>query len=98
MSDVPRLLSSNSIERTDKVSICDCVRWLFQLPQIFSMTRDRSRRVEYDFRTVQTQCSCAFRKMSVITNIDAHICISGLKNRIAKIAWLEIKLFPETRM
>src|SRR6185295_8090856 len=59
---------------------------------------DRRGRVENYLRTVKTQSPCAFRKMAVVANVDADSRKRGIKNRIAKIARTEIKLFPESRV
>src|SRR5215208_4424771 len=51
--------------------------------------------MENNFSAVQTERSCALRKMPVVTNVDANTLKRGVETRITEIAGPEIKLLPE---
>src|SRR5262249_55008476 len=73
LTDVPWVFTSNAIDRSDKVTISDGMRGLFEFPKILAQARHSSRRIEYDFRSVQTQSPCAFREVTIVANVNADV-------------------------
>src|SRR4030095_16516362 len=95
LTDVPGLLVADSIDCADEVAVGDCVCRLLELPQIFRKPRNCRRGVEHYLSAVQAECSRAFRKMTVVADVNSYSSKGGLKCRIAKIAGLEVVLLPE---
>src|SRR5450759_2325204 len=97
LADVPRLLESDAIDRTDEIRVGHRVRGLLQLPQILRQSRHRRRWVEHDFRAIEPELARALGEVAVVTDVDAHIGVLRLEHRVSEIAGLEIELFPESR-
>src|SRR6185369_6085494 len=51
--------------------------------------------IEYDLSAIQTEGACAFREMTVVTDVDADARKRGVKTRVTEIAGAEVKLLPE---
>src|SRR6185503_10106073 len=96
-ADVPRRLGADAVDRADEVGIRDRVRRLFELPQVFGKAGDSRRRIEDDFGAAESERTRAFRKMTVIADVDADLAVLGLEYRIAQIAGTKIELLPESR-
>src|SRR5579862_7424483 len=95
LTETPRLLHPNAVDRPDVKYIGDRRGRLLQLPQVFAEPGDCGAGIEYDFRAVEPEQTPAFGKMPVVTDVDAHFADRRLEHRIAEIARLEVKLLPE---
>src|SRR6266478_147588 len=56
LTNVPRLLMTYTIDRGNKIAVCDGMRRLFETPQVFRQPGHCCRRVENNFSAVQSQC------------------------------------------
>src|SRR5580692_5492664 len=97
-ADLPWLLDAHAIRRGHKITVGGGMRRLLEFPEIFGEARHGGRRIEYDFRAVQTENSRAFREMAVVADVHAHFAKTSLEHGVTRISRLEIKLFPEARM
>src|SRR5258706_2930855 len=52
LADVPRLLATDAIDRSDKISIRHRVRGLLQFPKMFGESGNRGGRIENNFGAV----------------------------------------------
>src|SRR5213592_3442265 len=91
------MFAPHAIDRTHKVAVGNRVSRLLQLPQVFTQTRNCRRRIEDDLGAVESQSPRAFRKMTIVANIDTDVGKLRLEDRITEVARFEIELFPETR-
>src|ERR1700676_2387328 len=98
LADVPGLLGAYAINCAHEISVRHRVRRLLQLPQIFRESGNRGGRIKDDLRAVQTKDARAFRKMTVIANINSDRSMLGFENGIAQIARREVELLPESGM
>src|SRR5437868_3880740 len=71
LTDVPRLLVTDAIDRTDEITIRNCVGRLFQAPEVFRQARDSCRWIENDLSAVQTERTRAFGEVTVVTDVNA---------------------------
>src|SRR5439155_15432912 len=83
---------------SDEISVRDGMCGLFEFPKIFRKSGHCRRRVEYYLCPVQAQAARAFRKMPVVTDINADSCKCRIETRISQIPRSKIKFFPKTRI
>src|SRR5258708_38650073 len=81
-TDIPWGLSPDTIDRTNKITVRNRVRRLFQFPQILRKSSHRCRRIKHNLCSVQTQQARAFREMPIVTDIDADCSELCFENRI----------------
>src|SRR6185369_7363853 len=94
LTDVPRVLVSDAIDRADEITIRNCVRRLFETPQIFRQPGNCRRRIENDLSAVQPECARAFREVTVVTDVDANASERRIETRITEVTGPEVKLLP----
>src|SRR5262245_29619092 len=70
LADVPRRFRADAVDRADEVAVGDGVRGLFELPQILGQAGHGRRRVENDLRPIQSKRTRAFRKVTVVADVD----------------------------
>ena len=80
-ADAPRLLRAYAVDGADEIAIRYCMRRLLELPQIFRKPSHRGRRIENNFRSIQSENARALRKMPVIADVDADLRILCLEIR-----------------
>src|SRR5437773_993570 len=85
-ANVPRMLASDAIDRADKISVRDGVSRLLQLPEVFTQTCNRCRGIEHDFGSVQTKGPRAFRKVTIVTDVNTDVGELRLENGKTEIA------------
>src|SRR5207249_4477822 len=73
LTDVPRMLASNAVDRADEVTIRHRMGRLLELPEVFTQTGNRSRRIKHNLRSVQTQGPRAFREVTIVADVHADI-------------------------
>ena len=56
----------------------------------------RRRRIKNNLRTIETKSAPPLGEVTVITDVYPNFSDRGIKDWITAIAWLEIKLFPES--
>ena len=96
-SDIPWMLAPDAIDGANEISICDSMRGLLEFPQILAQSCDGCRRIEYDFRSVQSESSRALGEVPIVADVDADIGELRLEDGITQIPGFEIKLLPESR-
>src|ERR1043166_2254511 len=94
-ADVPRRLIPDAVDGADEEGVGDGVGGLLELPEILRQPGDGGRRIEHNFRSVQTQLPGPFREVTVITDVHAYISILCFTNWIAEVAGLEVEFLPE---
>src|SRR6476661_826514 len=97
LADPPRVLVPDPIDRTHEERVRNGVRRLLELPQILGQPRHRCRRVEHDLRAIEPELAGALGKMTVVTDVHAHVRITSLEDRIPEVAGPEVELLPEAR-
>src|SRR5687768_6374272 len=95
LSDAPRLLVADTIDRANEVRVRHRMRRLLELPQILRQTRHRRRGVEHDLGAIESELARAFRKVAVIADVHADIRITRLEHRVAEVPGAEVELLPE---
>ena len=95
LADIPGLFPAHAIDRSNEIAVSGGVRGLLQLPEIFAQSGDGGRRIEDDLRAVQPQRPRAFRKMAVVTDVEADLDEAQIEHRITEISGPEVKLLPE---
>src|SRR5216684_653341 len=95
LADLPGSFGADAIDGGDKISVGDGVGRLLEFPKILGEASDSGRRIVDDFSAVETQDARAFRKMAVVTNVDADAGVTGLEYRVAGVPRREIKFFPK---
>lgn len=95
---MPRRLSSDPVDGSHEETVGHRVRGLLQLPEVFGHTGDSRRWVEDDPRAMEAENPRSLGEVAVVTDVDADRPDRGLKNGIAEVAGLEVKLLIETRV
>src|SRR5580658_4919057 len=98
LANAPGFFDAYAVDGAHKITVRNGMRGLLQFPQIFREPRNCRRRIEHDFRTVQSQNARTLRKMAIVANVDANPRVFWFENRVPKIAGGEVKLLPETGM
>src|SRR5579859_4065044 len=83
LSDVPRLLVSNTIDSAKEIAVGYCMGRLLQFPEVLRKAGNRGGWIENYLGAVQPKGAGALREVPVVADIDAHLAVLGLKNGIS---------------
>src|SRR5205823_12778010 len=95
LANVPRPFIADAIDGADEVAVRDGVRRLLELPEVLGEAGHGGRRVEHDLRSVQPQLSRPLGEVPVVADVDAHLAIGRVEDRVAEVAGTEVELLPK---
>src|SRR4030095_10866345 len=95
LTDPPRVLVADSVDRADEERIRNGVRGLLELPEVLAEACGGSGRIEHDRGAVQPELARAFGEMTIVADVDADVRITSLEHRVAEIPGMEVELLPE---
>src|SRR5262245_61723576 len=78
LTDVPRRLGADAVDRADEVAVRDRVCGLLDLPQILREPGDRRRRVVDNLGAVEAERARTLGEVAVVADVHADLRVAGL--------------------